>query len=63
MDERLAQEVRRRAGYACEYCRMAQAWYPTIPFPIDHIIARQQVGRLGTHPPAPLLNVGAGMDL
>jgi hypothetical protein len=44
MDERLAQEVRRRAGDVCEYCRVAQASYPTVPFPIDHIIARQHDG-------------------
>ncbi|HKB03133.1 MAG TPA: HNH endonuclease signature motif containing protein [Gemmataceae bacterium] len=44
MDEALAQAVRGRAGYACEYCRMLQAFYPTITFPIDHIIARQHRG-------------------
>jgi hypothetical protein len=44
MDERLAQEVRRRAGEACEYCRVAQASYSTVPFPIDHVIARQHEG-------------------
>jgi hypothetical protein len=44
MDEQLAQEVRRRASDACEYCRVAQAYYPTVPFPIDHIIARQHEG-------------------
>lgn len=45
MDEALARSVRERAGYACEYCRMPQAYYPTVPFPIDHIIARQHRGR------------------
>ncbi|SRR5713226_8736771 len=44
MDESLAQEVRERAGYSCEYCRMPQAYYPTVPFPIDHIIAHQHGG-------------------
>lgn len=44
MDESLAQEVRQRAGDACEYCRMPQAYYPTVPFPIDHVIARQHGG-------------------
>jgi hypothetical protein len=44
MDEALAEQVRRRAGRACEYCRMQQAFYPTIPFPIDHVIARQHGG-------------------
>jgi hypothetical protein len=45
MDESLAEEVRRRASDACEYCRMPQAFYPTVAFPIDHIIARQHGGR------------------
>jgi hypothetical protein len=40
----LAQAVRQRAGDTCEYCQMPQAFYPTIPFPIDHIIARQHGG-------------------
>jgi hypothetical protein len=44
MDESIAQEVRARAGGACEYCHMPQVYYPTIPFPIDHIIARQHGG-------------------
>ena len=44
MDRSLAEEVRERAGHACEYCRMPQSCYPTVPFPIDHIIARQHGG-------------------
>ena len=44
MDESLARQVRERAGHRCEYCRMPQAYYPTVPFPIDHIIARQHGG-------------------
>jgi hypothetical protein len=44
MDEALAQFVRDRAGYACEYCRIPQVFYPTVTFPIDHIIARQHGG-------------------
>src|SRR5260370_29073995 len=44
MDESLAGVVGRRAGHVCAYCRMPQANYPTIPFPIDHIIARQHGG-------------------
>lgn len=44
MDASVAQEVRERADHACEYCRMPQAYYPTVPFPIDHIIARQHGG-------------------
>jgi hypothetical protein len=45
MDELLAEEVRERSGQACEYCRMLQVYYPTVPFPIDHVIARQHRGR------------------
>ena len=45
MGELLARKVRERAGHACEYCRMPQAYYPTVPFPIDHVIARQHGGR------------------
>lgn len=44
MDESLAEEVRHRSNHACEYCRISQAFYPTVPFPIDHIIARQHDG-------------------
>ena len=41
MDASLARDVRERAGHMCEYCRMPEFNYPTVPFPIDHIIARQ----------------------
>ena len=44
MDETLADDVRQRANYACEYCRMPQVFYPTVPFPIDHVIAQQHRG-------------------
>ena len=44
MDESLAEEVRQRARYACEYCRMPQLYYPTVTFPIDHIISCQHGG-------------------
>jgi hypothetical protein len=44
MDESLAQEVRTHARNACEYCRVPQRGYPTVPFPIDHVIARQHGG-------------------
>jgi hypothetical protein len=37
--------VRRRARHCCEYCHLPQAYYPTVPFPIDHIISRQHGGR------------------
>jgi hypothetical protein len=43
MDESLVEEVRRRAGGACEYCRIPQHLYPA-PFQIDHIIAQQHGG-------------------
>jgi hypothetical protein len=45
MDETLAEHVRQRANHACEYCHMPHAFYPTVPFPIDHIIAQQHEGR------------------
>ena len=45
MEVRLIQAVRRRAQGACEYCRMSQAFYPTVPFQVDHIISRQHGGR------------------
>ena len=44
MDASLAEAIRVRAGLICEYCRMPQSLYPTVPFPIDHIIARQHGG-------------------
>jgi HNH endonuclease len=45
MDEVFGWRVRERTAHACEYCRMSQAHYATVPFPIDHIIARQHGGR------------------
>jgi hypothetical protein len=44
MDDSLVQEVRHRAGDACEYCPVPQFAYPTVTFPIDHVIARQHGG-------------------
>ena len=44
MDPSLEAAVRARAGETCEYCRMRQSFYPTVTFPIDHIIARQHGG-------------------
>jgi hypothetical protein len=44
MDEALARTVRRRADDRCEYCRMPQALYSTVTFPIDHIVAQQHGG-------------------
>ncbi len=43
MHEWLVREVWHRAGNACEYCRISQAFYPA-PFEIDHIISRQHGG-------------------
>jgi hypothetical protein len=43
MDEELAQQVRRRADFYCEYCRLPVAYSP-LPFEIDHIIARKHRG-------------------
>jgi len=37
------EELRRRAGAACEYCRMPEAFDPE-PFQVDHIIAMQHGG-------------------
>jgi hypothetical protein len=44
MDAALVELVWERAGSACEYCLIAQAFYPA-PFEIDHIIARHHEGR------------------
>ena len=44
MDESLSKMVRKRAGNTCEYCRMPARFYPTIPFPLDHVISRQHGG-------------------
>ena len=39
----LAEEVRRRAGYRCEYCRLPQVAFRR-SFHIEHIVARQHGG-------------------
>jgi HNH endonuclease len=44
INPQLAEAVRVRAGHACEYCRVPQAGYPTVTFPIDHVVARQHRG-------------------
>ena len=44
MDAALTEAVWRRAGAACEYCRLPQTAYRT-NFEIDHVIARQHGGR------------------
>jgi len=43
MRRSLVHTVRRRAGEACEYCRMPQALYEG-PFEIEHVVARQHHG-------------------
>lgn len=43
MKRRLIQEVWKRAGERCEYCRIPFPYY-RLPFQIDHIIARQHQG-------------------
>lgn len=48
MDEALVRQVRERAGYACEYCLLAEGHIPG-PFPIDHVIARQHRGPTALH--------------
>lgn len=43
--ERSARQLAwRRAGDACEYCRMPQAATPLVPFHVEHIIAKQHGG-------------------
>ena len=44
MEAALIQAVRKRAKGMCEYCRISHRFYPTVPYPIDHIIALQHGG-------------------
>ena len=44
MEGSLVELIWDRAGSACEYCLIPQAFYPA-PFEIDHIIARQHQGQ------------------
>lgn len=44
MDESLFEAVRLRAQLRCEYCLFVQSVYPTVTFPLDHIIAQQHRG-------------------
>lgn len=44
MDARTRELIRRRAGNACEYCRIPQDATPLIPLHIEHIVARQHGG-------------------
>ncbi len=43
MNQVLVQQVWRRAGNRCEYCRIPHPHY-RLPFQVDHIIARQHGG-------------------
>lgn len=43
MDERIIATVQSRAGYACEYCLLPEAYHPG-PFEIEHIISKQHGG-------------------
>ena len=43
MDQTLQRKVWRRAGAACEYCRLPQHADP-LPFQIDHVLAQQHGG-------------------
>lgn len=44
MDARTRELIRQRAGDACEYCRIPQQATPSIPFHVEHTIARQHGG-------------------
>jgi hypothetical protein len=43
MNRALDQLVRRRAGFACEYCGLAQR-FSRLKFSIDHVVASQHEG-------------------
>lgn len=44
MDDATRQEVIRRAGGRCEYCRLPEAYVVT-PFQVEHVIAKQHGGK------------------
>ena len=44
MNPKTRELVRRRAGDACEYCRIPQEATPLIPFHIEHITPKQHGG-------------------
>ena len=44
MNEAARQEVRRQAGFRCEYCRIHERHLPFSTFHLDHVIARQHAG-------------------
>ena len=41
MDGHIRAEVRRRAQYFCEYCKMPESATPFVAFHAEHIVARQ----------------------
>jgi hypothetical protein len=43
MDRALAAQVRSRAGFRCEYCRVPDSVHPW-PFEIEHVVAEQHGG-------------------
>jgi hypothetical protein len=43
MDEELARQVRERADFTCEYCRLPQTLHPG-PFEIEHVVPIQHGG-------------------
>ena len=44
MRESLKQQVRERAEFRCEYCRLRQDDLPSPPFHVEHIIAKKHGG-------------------
>jgi hypothetical protein len=44
MNEAARQEVRRYAGFRCEYCRIHERHLPFSAFHLDHVVARQHAG-------------------
>jgi hypothetical protein len=44
MDESLERELRERASFACEYCKLPDSLHPG-PFEVEHIIAQQHGGK------------------
>src|ERR1039457_5922116 len=44
MHRKIELTVRRRAGGICEYCRLPES-LSHLPFPLDHVIARQHGGQ------------------
>ena len=44
IDARTRELVRKRAGEACEYCRIPQEATPLIPFHVEHVVSKQHGG-------------------